>query len=234
MTSTTNAINDATTRLLGISPASYDPAARTVDCVLSKGSPVARFYGTEVLEISRKAIVLDRVRQGLVPILDSHQTIGALGALGLLQSAWVADGALMGRIKFNSTSEGVKAEGMVERGEIAGISAGYRVLDWEISDSDGNVIDPKTDYMRAQDDDLVFTAVRWELLEASLVTVPADSAAVIRGYDFDHALPAMIGERNAAIERMKTRQRMHDRTQAALVRSDTLARMHARQRMADR
>jgi phage head maturation protease len=39
--------------------------------------------------------------------------------------------AFMGRLAFNQTAEGRNAEGMVARGEIAGISAGYRVEEWE-------------------------------------------------------------------------------------------------------
>jgi phage head maturation protease len=80
-------------------------------------------------------------------------------------------------LAFNATAEGRKAEGMVARGEIAGISAGYRVEEWEITDSENNVIDPE----RVRwDDDLTFTATRWELLEASLVLEAADRGASIR------------------------------------------------------
>ena len=51
----------------------------------------------------------------------------------------------MGTLKFHDTDEGRKAEGMVARGEIAEISAGYRVEQWEIKDENGNVIDPEVD-----------------------------------------------------------------------------------------
>lgn len=95
----------------------------------------------------------------------------------------------MGKLKFNETAEGRKAEGMVARGEIAGISAGYRVEEWEITDSENNVVDPER--MRWDDDGLTFTATRWQLLEASLVAVPADGSAGIRllGSGSDRAVP---------------------------------------------
>jgi hypothetical protein len=38
-------------------PLSYSADTRTVDAVISMGSPVQRFYGTEVLRIDPKCIV---------------------------------------------------------------------------------------------------------------------------------------------------------------------------------
>jgi hypothetical protein len=47
------------------------------------GSPVARFYGTEVLSISPEAVNLDRMTGGsIIPLLDSHQIAGINNALG--------------------------------------------------------------------------------------------------------------------------------------------------------
>jgi hypothetical protein len=68
------------------------------------------------------------------------------------------------------------------RGEISSVSVGYRVepSDWEITDAKGDKVDPE----RAKwNDDLTFTARKWELLEASLVAVAADSQAVMRHVD---------------------------------------------------
>jgi phage head maturation protease len=114
----------------------------------------------------------------------------------------------MGRLKFNDTKEGRIAEGMVSRGEIAGISAGYRVEAWEIADADGTVIDPEKDTVR-WDDDLTFTATRWELLECSLVCVPAESTASVRSLGGDHHT-GDIAERILVRTRMHARQPMHD------------------------
>jgi HK97 family phage prohead protease len=201
------------TRLLDVSPISYNSEARTVDAVLSCGSPVTRFYGTEVLKISRDAVDLGRVFGAGVPVLDSHQQVGLNNALGRTTNAWINDGMLMGTLMFNDTPEGRKAEGMVARKEVSGISIGYRVTDWAISDSDGHVIDPAIDHMRWDENDLTFTASKWELLEISLCAVPADAAAGVRAYR-DRAYPqtpAFIVDVRA---RMGARQRMHDRQQA--------------------
>src|SRR5581483_4451730 len=94
-------------------PGSYDPKARTVDVVLSVGAGVQRFYGTEILKISPDAVVLDRVASGVAPLLDSHNQYGIDGALGRLLKVWFDGARLMGRIAFNDTDQGRKAEGMV-------------------------------------------------------------------------------------------------------------------------
>jgi hypothetical protein len=105
-------------------PLSYDRNTGTVEVVISKGSAVARPYGTEVLQISPQAIDLSRLYEGGVPLLDHHRQDGINSILGRITDAWIENGALVGRIKFNETEQGQKAEGMVARGEIAGVSAG--------------------------------------------------------------------------------------------------------------
>jgi phage head maturation protease len=183
------------TRFADTVPSSYDKKARTVDAVLSMGSPVKRFYGVEVLRIDPDSVNLDRIVAGGVPLLDSHNAWGISGALGRVQKAWFDRGALMGRLGFNDTEQGRLAEGMVSRGEISGISVGYKVEDWEITDAEGDVIDPETDRIRWDDDNLTFTAINWQLLEASLVTVPADATAAIRSAALladEMPLPGMI------------------------------------------
>jgi hypothetical protein len=184
-------------------PLSYSAETRTVDAVISMGSPVRRFYGTEVLRIAPDAVMLDRMEGGsMIPLLDSHAGGSINNALGRVTRVWFSGGALMGTLAFNATAEGRKAEGMVSRGEISGISAGYRVDEWESSDQDGNVIDPEKSQLRWDDTGLTFTATKWELHECSLVSVPADSMSGVRSLGSG-------GERIADVRaRMRARQAM--------------------------
>src|SRR5664280_2509153 len=76
-------------RLQDLSTAPYDEEHRTVDAVLSRGSPVQRVYGVEKLEISRKAVDLSRMANSGISVLDSHQQIGMANALGRLTRVWV-------------------------------------------------------------------------------------------------------------------------------------------------
>jgi phage head maturation protease len=185
-------------------PLSYDPDAGTVEAVISMGSPVERAYGIEVLRIAPDAVDLSRLHEGGIPLLDHHSQAGIDSVLGRLTDCWFDRGALVGRIKFAQTEQGRKAEGMVARGELTGISAGYRVEEWEITNADGNIVDPDKDRLR-WDEDLTFTATRWALYECSLVGVPADSSAMIRSLGGYNEL-ANLKARMASRARMVARQ----------------------------
>lgn len=169
-------------RFLEVAPASYDANEHTIELILSEGSDVVRWYGTERLSTDEAAVCVDRLASSGIPFLDSHNSYGLGSVLGRIVDVWFAEGRILGRAKFAATEAGKTAEGMVARGEIKGISIGYRVDAWEITDADGTVIDPEKQILDV-DDGLTFTATRWELLEASLVSVPADPAAMVRAHE---------------------------------------------------
>src|SRR5271170_7205905 len=112
------------TRFADVAPSSYSTKDRTVECVISIGSPVERFYGTERLRISPEAVDLSRMGEAGIPLLDSHQQHGIDNALGRFVRIWIGRSkgkpALLGKIAFNDTERGRVAEGMVARGEIQG------------------------------------------------------------------------------------------------------------------
>ena len=169
-------------RFLEVAPASYDANEHTIELILSEGSDVVRWYGTERLSTDEAAVCVDRLASSGIPFLDSHNSYGIGSVLGRIVDVWFAEGRILGRAKFAATETGKAAEGMVARGEIKGISIGYRVDAWEITDADGTVIDPEKQILDV-DEGLTFTATRWELLEASLVSVPADPAAMVRAHE---------------------------------------------------
>jgi hypothetical protein len=189
---------------------SYDAAARTVKATLSVGAPVKRLYGTEILAITQSAVDLQRAENGLVPVIDSHQIAGIDNVLGRLRRAWFESGQLAGLLEFDDSEAGRKAEGMVARGTIRGVSIGYSVSEWQVTDADGDVVDPDRERL-AWDEEYTFTAKRWELLEVSLVSVPADPAAMIRSRSLDASSP--IGAEVAAeiLCRMRCRSRIAKR-----------------------
>lgn len=147
-------------------PTSYNQAARTIQAVASSGARVRRWGIHEELAISAEAIDLARVTLGQVRLLDSHDQGSIEGILGVVARAWIESGQLMVEIRFADSEAGRRAEAMVLSGDVAGLSVGYRVLTWTLS--------------QVENDTEVWRADRWELLEVSLVAVPADPAALIR------------------------------------------------------
>lgn len=157
------AADDITARFAA---SSYNSESRTVEAVFSAGTRVARWGAWEELAITSDAIDLSRVALGQVRLLDTHNQGSVNAVLGVVENARIEGGNLVGRIRFADTEAGRNAEGMVARGDITGISVGYRVTTWTLSSLESDVE--------------VWRADRWELLEVSLVAVPADPQASIR------------------------------------------------------
>lgn len=155
------------TRDLAVTPESYDGAARTVEAVLSVGAAVRRYYFTEELEISAEAVDLARVEQGVCPLLDTHNQYELAAVLGRISNVRIENGQLIGTLNFADTDAGRAVEARVASGELRAISIGYRVTRWQITATDDTGHE-------------TWRAVAWELLEASLVPVPADPNAVVR------------------------------------------------------
>jgi len=147
-------------------PGSYSAETRTVDLVLSSGARVRRWGIFEELSIGPEAVDLSRAATGQVRLLDSHRQESIGDILGSISDVRFEGGLLVGRATFADTEAGRRAEAMVERGEVPGVSMGYRVLTWTLS--------------QVENDVEVWRADRWELLEVSLVSVPADPAARVR------------------------------------------------------
>jgi phage head maturation protease len=203
-------------RFLPTTPLSYNAADHSCECVVSAGSAVMRVYGKEILGISRSAIDLSRVP---CPLLDSHNQTSVDNILGRIDSAWIDNGKLCGRIVFAQTARGMAAEGMVSRGELTGMSAGYSVQGWRVTDSDGDVLDPDKDHI-SWDVDLTFVATKWQLAEGSLVGCPADPLSAIRSHGGNSAADdarRRMQNRQAVAEcrdRMQIRQAMLDQQQS--------------------
>jgi phage head maturation protease len=195
-------------RFADLKASSFDPEARTVEATLSSaGAEVRRSYGTEVLIITPSAVDLSRLETCGVPLLDSHNIFSVGAVFGRVARVWFDRGSLMGLLSFDDSENGEMASGLVSRGTIRGISIGYNVSEWRVTNSDGDVVDPSR--LRWDDqDDCTFSAVKWQLLEASLTSVPADKNAITRSLGSSPPIGAAAA-------------------------SDILARMSARQRIAE-
>ena len=144
---------------------------RTIEAVLATGADVQRRGYVERLDMSPDAINLERAQDldGL-PLLWSHKPDVHLG---FCENVRVHGGALRARLKFTDSAEATEKWRAIENGTLRSLSIGYEIEDDQ--------------YTERQGEAPLVTAKRWTPVEASLVTIPADTKARI-GRSLDYGL----------------------------------------------
>jgi phage major head subunit gpT-like protein/phage head maturation protease len=167
MTLTRNAPSpDLLTREAPIRASSWNAERRTFELVLSAGSSVERYDNAgafdEVLDL-RGAMA-----PPLLPLLDNHNRFALDGRLGEVSNVKLVRGELIGLARLSRHSpmaQRVAAE--LGDGVKFGVSIGYRVTAW------AERINQRTKRREK-------VATAFEVLEASLVAIPADQVATTR------------------------------------------------------
>jgi hypothetical protein len=164
---------------------SINDGLRTVDVVFSTGAAVRRRRWTgwdtsvpfdEVLTISRASVNLERLLAG-APALDSHSTWSSFSQIGVVDRAWVEEGANplgLATIRFPTAGIDAAADrmfGLVRDKIIRNLSVGYTidkvrlVAPEKVGDVEQRIVE------------------RWTPYEISFVTVPADFGAQVRSLE---------------------------------------------------
>lgn len=143
--------------LEGASKPAVDTKARTCELSFSSASPVTMPHGIEVLSHEPGAADLSRLNQS-APLLFNHD---ANDILGVVERASISNGKGRAVVRFGKDERGEWAMRQAADGVLANVSFSYRI----------------TKYEEKRDGTLV--ATRWEALEISLVTVPADNSVGI-------------------------------------------------------
>ena len=147
---------------IGFAPGTLDLEAGTVDVNLTTGAPVQRGSHLEVLAIGPENVEF----APRIPLLDSHRQTSIADIKGSVSNIRFEPGAVVATLNISDPS----ALAAVARGDVTGVSIGYRVKKWSPDRRD-----PKSGK-------IIRTAVLFEIVEASLVAVPADANATIRSY----------------------------------------------------
>lgn len=173
---------------LAFSPESLNRETGTVDATLSTGAPVQRSGYIERLAVGRENVTLaDRI-----PVLDSHRQGSIADVLGRVVDVRFEAGRIDATLRISNPA----TLDAIERGDLTGISIGYRVEKW-------------TDATPSPGSARTRTATKWHLLEASLVPIPADPSAFIRS---EATMPAQV----AAAEDTQQQQQPQIETRAAV------------------
>ena len=159
----------------GIRSIDGDGNERRFELSFSSEEPYGRWYGTEILDHSDGCVDLGRL-QTIGVLLFNHKVDRVVGRI---EKAWVEDGRGKAIVVFDDDDDSEVIRKKVESGTLKGVSVGYAVSVWEEvaankQSKDGRFSGP------------CFIAVRWEPLEISIVSVPADSTVGVgRSMDAD-------------------------------------------------
>jgi len=124
------------------------------EVAISSEHEVERWYGTEILQHSKEAIDLSRMKEA-GPLLLDHYTPDHIGVIENVRLD--DDKVLRGDMRFSKSQRGMEVEQDVRDGIRRSVSVGYFV--------DEYVEDVKEQR---------YTATRWMPVEVSLVAIPAD------------------------------------------------------------
>ncbi len=148
--------------------ASFNKDGRTVRCIISTENPVRTAIGwkiaNEVLTHDDTAVDLTFARQG-APLLRQHDTDCIIG---VIESVEIKDRKLEAMVRFSKSAAGEAAMADVEDNITRFMSIGYRVFKYEVDEDEEN-----------------YRATQWKLLEASIVSIPADPSARIQRSEQD-------------------------------------------------
>lgn len=172
-------------------PATVDRAARTVEVVWSTGARARNFVPalgliTEELEMSANAVRMAALRSGNAPVLDTHRRGGARDVLGRVTAARLERGRGYATLQFSTAADVEPVWQRIADGTLRAVSVGYRVHRYE----------PRPD---AGSGETVHRAVDWEPFEISVVPIPVDRDAAVRG-EAPQGAPAIAIEPALPIE----------------------------------
>jgi hypothetical protein len=154
-------------------PVTVDRAARTVEVIWSTGARARNFVPslgliTEELDMSPNAVRMDGLRSGRAPVLNTHRRGDARDVLGRVTAARLEGGRGHATLQFSAAADVEPVWERIADGTLRAVSVGYRVHRYD------QAADPATGQT-------IHRAVDWEPFEISIVPIPVDAAAAVRG-----------------------------------------------------
>ena len=153
-------ILDTLYREMPLSVIDSDEDQRSVALSFSSDVPYTRYdylsdrKYNEILSHEPGAVDLGRLEE-IGTLLFNHNSDQPIGGI---EKVWIEGGKGRALVRFDEDDDAEKIFQKVKRGSLRGVSVGYRVHEWE---------------KRGKEDVI---ATRWEPLEISIVSVPADAS----------------------------------------------------------
>ncbi|GLV24169.1 prohead protease/major capsid protein fusion protein [Sphingobium sp. TomTYG45] len=164
-------MSEMLTRGFPMTPTSFDPEARTFECVMTAGSDVRRrdARGTfwERLDISG----IDPTSLVGLPVLDGHRQSGSENIIGSIIAARQEAGAIVGTVQLSAADDVRNVMTKIAEGNIKAVSIGYGI---------------QSKSERAEQGERIVT-IKPAIRELSVVVIGADPLARIRTKE--HLMP---------------------------------------------
>lgn len=192
---------------------SFDEADNTIEVVWTTGAAVRRYdwrhgrYYQEILEVTPKAVRLDRLNAG-APFLDTHDDWNLATVLGAVVpgSARIEGGKGYAKVKLSRSEADRATVEKIKDGIIRNISVGYAIHKVVKTEADGDGADDE------------WRVVDWEPMEISAVPVPADAGSQIRKGDEQVEMPCEFVNEAATSRAVAARARMNARHRHSVAR----------------
>ena len=133
----------------------FNDTDRTVQATISTEFPVERFKGNEILDHTEQAIDLSREP---LPLIESHDSSRV--NIGIVENLKIEGKKLRGTLRFGTSERASEIWEDIKAGIIRYLSIGYEIMDTMAFEGG-------------------FKVIRWQPLEVSIVSVPADPGAQI-------------------------------------------------------
>jgi len=137
---------------------SIDIEARTVELSVSSEVEVERWFGSEILDHSAKAVRLERFRNDAALLLNHDHC----DQVGKIDRAELAGDKLRATVRFSRSARGEEIFQDVQDGIRTLVSIGYRIHGVESTKQQGGLESVRV--------------VDWEPYEVSFVSIPADTS----------------------------------------------------------
>jgi hypothetical protein len=163
-------------------PVTVDRSARTVEVVWSTGARARNYVPplgliTEELDMSPNAVRMQGLVGGGAPVLNTHRSGDARDVVGRVIAARLESGRGIATLQFSSAADVEPLWQRIADGTLRSVSVGYRVHRYQ----------PIPDPIAGT----VHRAVDWEPYEISVVPLPVDPAAAVRGANDAPPAPAV-------------------------------------------
>lgn len=166
-------VNDIMERLHGMTMTremaaradAIDVEQRTAELTFSSEAPYNRWFGDEILSHEKDAV--DMTRLGSIGVLLWNHNSDT--PIGRVETAWIGDDNRGHAIvRFDKDDESDRIFQKVQNGTLRGVSVGYRIQ--EFTELKENEVSANGRFHGP-----AYVASKWEPLEISIVSVPADS-----------------------------------------------------------